>query len=208
MDCVHIFNLNSTVEAVKNLGAAKIHVADNPCFTNYLSASYAEALQALATSANACFVAAGTTSTTKDLLPRFASKWNAAMASDILEIVNATQFKRPMWAGNVIATIELTTDNKVATTNGDHNTRIVSFAVLQHPMDNSKFDLHDRALFPTGELKRRSSPRGGGGRSAQSVAASTLNFAPLLYHAWCASTEQDVVDPGFPGDRELNWRTA
>ena len=36
----------------------------------------------------------------------------------------------------------------------------------------------------------------------------TLNFAPLLYHAWFAATGQDVVDAGFPSDRKLKWRTA
>ena len=102
-------------EAVKGYGAAKVHVIDNPCFENYIAESYTEAVLAAASAANATFIAAGTTSTSKDMLPRVASKWDAAMASDVLEVVGANEFKRPMWAGNVVATVALTTDNKVAT---------------------------------------------------------------------------------------------
>jgi len=107
--------VSGTAEAVANFGATKVHSVDAPCFENYVAESYTEAALAAAGASNASFIAAGTTSTTKDFLPRVASKWGAAMASDILEVLDANQFKRPMWAGNVIATVELTTDNKVAT---------------------------------------------------------------------------------------------
>lgn len=107
--------VGGVAEAVKGYGAAKVHVVDNACFENYLAESYTDAALAAASAAGATFIAAGTTSTSKDFLPRVAARWGAAMASDILEVVEANQFKRPMWAGNVVATIELTTDNKVAT---------------------------------------------------------------------------------------------
>ena len=107
--------VSGAAEAVSNFGATRVHTVDAPCFENYIAESYTEAALAAANAAGASFIAAGTTSTSKDFLPRVASKWGAAMASDILEVVDANQFKRPMWAGNVIATVELTTDNKVAT---------------------------------------------------------------------------------------------
>jgi len=37
------------------------------------------------------------------------------MASDVLAVVDATTFKRPLWAGNVIATVQITTPVKVCT---------------------------------------------------------------------------------------------
>ena len=108
-------NVSGIADTVKSFGAAKVHIVDHPCFENYLAESYTKAALAAATAANATFIAAGTTSTSKDFLPRVAARWDAAMASDVLEVVSATQFKRPMWAGNVVATIELTSENGVAT---------------------------------------------------------------------------------------------
>lgn len=111
-------DVGSVAEAVSAYGAAKVHVVDHPSFENYLAESYAPALEACRKAANATLVAGVATSTTKDLFPRLAAKLDAGMASDVLEVVSANQFKRPMWAGNVIATVELTTDTKVATVRG------------------------------------------------------------------------------------------
>ncbi len=108
-------NITGVAEAVKCYGATKIHVVDNECFENYLAESYTTAALATAEASGAKFIAAGTTSTSKDFLPRVAARWGASMASDVLEVIDANKFKRPMWAGNVVATIELTSDNKVAT---------------------------------------------------------------------------------------------
>jgi len=107
--------LDATADAAKGFGAAKVHVVDNACFENYQAESYVEAIAAVAGACSASMVGAATSSSTKDFLPRLAAKLNAAMVSDVMEVVDANQFKRPMWAGNVIATVELTTDVQVAT---------------------------------------------------------------------------------------------
>ena len=107
--------VDAAADAVKGFGAAKVHVVDNACFENYLAESFVEALSAVATASAASMVAGSTSSTAKDFFPRLAVKLNAAMASDVLEVVDSNQFKRPMWAGDVIATVELTTDVQVAT---------------------------------------------------------------------------------------------
>jgi electron transfer flavoprotein alpha subunit len=49
----------------------------------------------------------------KDIAPRVAGRLGAGVASDILAVVSANQFKRAMWAGNAIATVEVTTPVKV-----------------------------------------------------------------------------------------------
>jgi electron transfer flavoprotein alpha subunit len=51
----------------------------------------------------------------KDIGPRIAARLGAGIASDILAVVSANQFKRAMWAGNAIATVEVTTPVKVIT---------------------------------------------------------------------------------------------
>lgn len=40
------------------------------------------------------------------------------MASDVLEIVDGDSFKRPMWAGNVVATVKLVSPMRVCTVRG------------------------------------------------------------------------------------------
>ena len=107
--------LDAAASAAKGYGAAKVHVVDGAGFENYLAESYTEALATVAGACDAKMIAAATTSSSKDFLPRLAAKLDAAMASDVLEVVDSSQFKRPMWAGNVIATVELTTDVQIAT---------------------------------------------------------------------------------------------
>ena len=51
----------------------------------------------------------------KDVAPRIAARLGAGVASDILAVVSGNQFKRAMWAGNAIATVEVTTPVKVIT---------------------------------------------------------------------------------------------
>jgi electron transfer flavoprotein alpha subunit len=64
---------------------------------------------------NATMVAATAGSTSRDLLPRAATRLGAAMISDVLSFIDAKTFKRPMWAGNVVATVEVGTPCKFAT---------------------------------------------------------------------------------------------
>ena len=107
--------VGGAADGAKGFGAAKVHVVDNAAFENYLAESFTEALAQVATAAGANFIGGATSSATKDFFPHLAAKMDAAMASDVLEIVDGAQFKRPMWAGNVIATVELTTANQMAT---------------------------------------------------------------------------------------------
>jgi electron transfer flavoprotein alpha subunit len=54
----------------------------------------------------------------KDLMPRVAARLKAAMASDVMGVQGSgsdVHFVRPMWAGNVIAEVKLTTPVKVFT---------------------------------------------------------------------------------------------
>ncbi|MDP2342357.1 MAG: electron transfer flavoprotein subunit alpha/FixB family protein [Deltaproteobacteria bacterium] len=61
----------------------------------------------------ATHVWAAATGSGKDILPRVAARLGAGMASDISAVVDEKTFKRPMWAGNVTGTVEITTAIKV-----------------------------------------------------------------------------------------------
>ncbi|HTN51524.1 MAG TPA: electron transfer flavoprotein subunit alpha/FixB family protein, partial [Anaeromyxobacter sp.] len=72
----------------------------------------------LARALQATFVGAAATAQGKDLLPRVAARLDAGMASDVLGLAGEGQqiaFRRPMWAGNVLAEVEIATPVKVFT---------------------------------------------------------------------------------------------
>jgi electron transfer flavoprotein alpha subunit len=58
-------------------------------------------------------VVAAATAVGKDLLPRVAARIGAGMASEITAIVDASTFKRPMYAGNAIATVKIESTPRV-----------------------------------------------------------------------------------------------
>ena len=105
-------------EELKAFGPAKIFTVEGPAFENFLAESYGDALVAIQKASGATLVAGVASSATKDMFPRVSVTLDAAMASDVQEIVDPKTFKRPMWAGNVVATVELTTDVKVCTVRG------------------------------------------------------------------------------------------
>ncbi len=97
---------------------ADVLVADAPVLEHYLAESYAPVVADAARAAQADHVCAAATAFGKDLLPRVAARLGAAMATEVLgfggEGAQVT-FRRPMWAGNVLAEVELATPVKVFT---------------------------------------------------------------------------------------------
>jgi electron transfer flavoprotein alpha subunit len=108
-------NAGKVAEEAAKYGAADVLVADSPKLEHYLAETYAPIVAQAAKDKGAAIVAATSTSQGKDLLPRVAALLDAALVSDVIAIVSATQFKRPLMAGNVIATVEATTPVIVAT---------------------------------------------------------------------------------------------
>jgi electron transfer flavoprotein alpha subunit len=63
-------------------------------------------------------VGAASTAEARDILPRAAARLEAAMASDVMGFGGdgpAVTYRRPMWAGNVVAEVELATPVQVFT---------------------------------------------------------------------------------------------
>jgi electron transfer flavoprotein alpha subunit len=92
---------------------------DAPELREYLAEPFAEAMSGLAKSLDAEWIGAAATAMGKDLLPRVAARLGAGMASDVLGFEGgegpAVTLRRPMWAGNVIAEVEISTPVKVFT---------------------------------------------------------------------------------------------
>ncbi len=96
-------------------GAEEVITLEDPALKTYLAPVYADAVTQIALKVNATAVVGLSSARGKDFLPRVAQKLDAAQASDILAVLPGAQFKRPMYAGNLIATVELKSDKKVLT---------------------------------------------------------------------------------------------
>jgi electron transfer flavoprotein alpha subunit len=118
---LHVAVLGEGVGAVaQELAAygAEIHAADAAVLEHPLAEAHAPVIAELAKALGAAYVGAAATAYGKDLLPRVASRLGAGMATEVLSFGGdgaAVTFRRPMWAGNVLAEVEIATAVKVFT---------------------------------------------------------------------------------------------
>ena len=115
---VHILvaghNCNDVAVAAQTIdGVSKVLVCDNENYAHPL----AEELAPLLLSVNAdysAFVAPATT-TGKNVFPRLAALLDVAQVSDIISVESDDTFKRPIYAGNAIQTVQSSDAKKVIT---------------------------------------------------------------------------------------------
>lgn len=98
---------------LKGCGAERIVTGKSPELKEYLAEPWANAVRAAVEAYGYTYVVMTATTTGKDLLPRVAALLEAGMGSDITEILSLETFKRPVYAGNALATIRITTPRKV-----------------------------------------------------------------------------------------------
>ena len=96
-------------------GASKVIGLEDPRLVTTLADAMAQAVAALVKKIGAETVIASATAMTKDLMPRVAARLDAPMASEIIAINDDGSMVRPMYAGNVLATIELQGPVRVVT---------------------------------------------------------------------------------------------
>jgi electron transfer flavoprotein alpha subunit len=104
---------NAAAAAAKIAGVAEVLVADNAAYAHQL----AENIGLLVTELGKGFqyVLAPATSNGKNFMPRVAALLDVGQISEIIEVVSADTFKRPIYAGNIIATVQSTDTIKVIT---------------------------------------------------------------------------------------------
>jgi electron transfer flavoprotein alpha subunit len=103
-------NVGHAAEEAAKFGA-EVLVAESPQLEHYLAESYAPILAKAAKEKGASVIAATSTAVGKDVMPRVAAILDAGLVADVTAVVGANQFKRPMMAGNVIATVQVDTPN-------------------------------------------------------------------------------------------------
>ncbi|HYB91958.1 MAG TPA: electron transfer flavoprotein subunit alpha/FixB family protein [Candidatus Binataceae bacterium] len=103
---------------IAKYGPAKVIALAHPVLKNPLADAYTAALAGLVKTTGAEYVLATATAMGKDLMPRLAARLQAPMASEIIAINGDGTLVRPMYAGNVLATIEMDGPVKVVTVRG------------------------------------------------------------------------------------------
>ncbi|MBV8765018.1 MAG: electron transfer flavoprotein subunit alpha/FixB family protein [Hyphomicrobiales bacterium] len=115
---VHIlvagFNCRAVAEEAAKLdGVEKVLLAEAPVHEHRLAEPLAALLHALAPGYDA--ILAASTTTGKNVMPRLAALLDVMQVSDIINVVSADTFERPIYAGNAIQTVQATDAKKVIT---------------------------------------------------------------------------------------------
>jgi electron transfer flavoprotein alpha subunit len=100
-------------QASKIDGVSKVLVADAPEYAHQMAENIADLVTELGKDASHILAAATTTG--KNFMPRVAALLDVAQISDIINVVNADTFVRPIYAGNAIATVQSSDNIKVIT---------------------------------------------------------------------------------------------
>lgn len=115
---IHGLVLGKNVRGIADAFASyvgKVMLAEHDGLGHRLAQPYAKVIADVAQSIGATHIWAAATVAGKDMMPRVAVRLEAGMASDIQEVVDEKTFKRPLWAGDVTGTVEVTTPIKVIT---------------------------------------------------------------------------------------------
>jgi electron transfer flavoprotein alpha subunit len=101
-------------------GVTRVLCVNSPGFAEPLAAVMAPQVAAMA--AGYSHVFGPSTTFGKDLMPRVAALLGVGQVSDVMAVESATRFRRPIYAGNAIATVEASGDTVIVAT-----VRVASF---------------------------------------------------------------------------------
>ena len=102
--------------AAQVTGVSKVLLADGAAHANLLTEN--SALQVVAIATGYSHILAPATAYGKSVAPRVAALLDKAQISDIIKVVDADTFQRPIYAGNAYATVKSSDSVKVLTVRG------------------------------------------------------------------------------------------
>lgn len=126
-------------QAARIVGVDKVLLADNPAYTHSLAENIAPLVVSVARDYS--HVLAGASSNGKNCMPRVAALLDVEQISEIIAVDADDTFKRPIYAGNAIATVQSSSPIKVITvrTTAFEPTTMGDSAVLIETI-NASFD--------------------------------------------------------------------
>lgn len=105
-----------TKKAVALAGVSKVLVADHEVYAHMLAEPTADLIASLADSYDTVIVPANAEG--KDILPRVAGLLDMQPVSDVIEIIDASTFVRPVYAGSILATVKSHDSKKLLSVRG------------------------------------------------------------------------------------------
>jgi len=104
----------SVAEAASKLsGVEKVLLADDPAYAKMIAEPMEKLILSVAGNYDA--ILAPATTNGKNYMPRVAAKLDVPQISEILKVVSADTFERPIYAGNAIATVQAGAGKKIIT---------------------------------------------------------------------------------------------
>lgn len=100
-------------DAAKISGVRKILKAEDAAYANFLAENIANLVVDIAGDYSHILVASNTFG--KNFMPRAAALLDSAQITDVIEVISEDTFKRPIYAGNAIATVQTSDAKKLLT---------------------------------------------------------------------------------------------
>lgn len=141
----------TAAQEAAEFGISRVLYSEDGVFDKYRAEPYARAVSLAARELGATTVVGLASSTGKDLLPRVAVLLDGAQVSDVIAVNADGSLKRPMYAGNIIADVEVVSAIRVVSVRGT--------AFAPAVKDGAKGSV--AALSLTGDSELREQPRFG-----------------------------------------------
>ncbi|WP_338362796.1 FAD-binding protein [uncultured Pseudoalteromonas sp.] len=108
---LNIEALSAQVASIE--GVSSVLSADSPLYQHQLAENMAELVLSIADDYS--HIVASATTTGKNFMPRVAALLDVAQVSEIIDVIDSDTFKRPIYAGNAVATVKSLDSKKVIT---------------------------------------------------------------------------------------------
>ncbi|RJP44993.1 MAG: electron transfer flavoprotein subunit alpha/FixB family protein [Desulfobacteraceae bacterium] len=202
--------VGSITSDLKGYGASRILAVDDAGLAEYTAEAWSAAAAEAAEACDAVVVGMSSGTTGKDMMPRVAAKLSAGMASDVIGF-DGEFFLRGMWAGNALATVEITTPVRVLTiqptafapaepAGGDTPIEIVT--VMLSDMRSRVVEMRETQSVRPDPTEARVVVSGGRGLNGRENFALIEALADLLGGA--AGATRAAVDAGWmPNDLQI-----
>jgi len=105
-------------QAQKVNGVKRVYLANSPHFENFLAELLTPSIIQLQEKNKYSHLLTPASNFGKNLFPRVAAHLDVSAISEIVQIIDDSQFKRPIYAGNAIATVKSSDSIKVITVRG------------------------------------------------------------------------------------------